>query len=59
MAEIKTKVEKLEEEKPYTPGQDEYLITENHTISDIIRWLVTDVCNGDKGDIEFLLSEYE
>jgi hypothetical protein len=58
MGEVKTDIIKLTEGEPHVASADDYLITENHTISDILRWLVNDVCGGDKSDIEFMLREY-
>lgn len=38
MAEIKTPVQQLPEGVAYTPGPDEYIVTEKHTIADIVRF---------------------
>lgn len=40
MSEILKPVEKLPEGVPYTPGPDEWIITENHTFADIARWII-------------------
>ena len=37
MGEIKREVQQLKEGVPYTPGPDEYVITDEHSISDIAR----------------------
>ena len=38
MGEIKREVRQLKEGVPYTPGPDEYVITDEHSISDIVRF---------------------
>lgn len=55
--EIKTKIEQLEEGKTYTAGYEDYLITENHSLSDIMRWLVNEIACGDIDELEFILQE--
>ena len=55
MSEIKKPVTKLMEGKIYMAAADDYLITEQHTIADIVRYLV-DICGGTE-EIEYLLDE--
>lgn len=59
MSEVKKDLIKLPEGKPYIAGPDEYVITEAHTLSDILRFLVG--CAGKDGheDIQYLLDEYK
>lgn len=56
MTEIKTDLIKLEEGKPYTPGPDEYVITETHSIADIVRYAVS--C-ADADEVRYFLDEQE
>lgn len=39
LGEVITKIEKLEEGKSYVAGYEDYLITEKHSLADIVRWL--------------------
>ena len=57
MGEIKTEIKELPEGSTHTAAAGDYLITGNHTIADIIRWVVDDICNGDKSDVEYLINE--
>jgi len=59
VGEIKKDLIKLDEGKPYIAGADEYVITEAHTLSDILRFLIG--CTGEDGhdDIQYLLNEYK
>lgn len=54
MSEIKTEVKQLEEGKEYIAGCDEYLITENHNLSDILRFVISQGGN-DKDHIMYIL----
>lgn len=54
MSEIKTKVIQLEEGKQYTAGCDEYLISENHNLSDILRFVISQAGN-DKAHVMAIL----
>lgn len=54
MAEIKTPVVKATEGERHTFGPDEYLITENHTLSDILRFLL-EQCGDDPSEILHML----
>ena len=55
MAEIKTDLVKLEVGRPYNPEtSDEYVITEDHTIADIVRFLIK---IGGADDIQYYLDE--
>jgi len=55
VSEIKRPVTKLVEGKMYIAGADDWLITEQHTIADIVRYLI-DVAGGTE-EIEYLLDE--
>ena len=56
MSEIKTNLKELVEGELYMPGADEVVITEHHTISDILRHCVK--CSGDEIDeIKYLIDE--
>ena len=59
MAEIKKNLIKLEEGKTYTAGPDQYLITEEHTLSDVLRYLVGQAGPDGWEDIQYLLNEYK
>lgn len=50
--EIKKELIKLEEGDPYVAGPDEYVITEDHTISDILRFCISQT---DKEEVTYLL----
>jgi len=52
MSEIKKKLIKLREGEVYTASGEDYVITEGHTISDIIRYLVS--CDSKSGIIELI-----
>ena len=54
MSEIKTEIVKLQEGKQYTAGCDEFLITENHNLSDILRFVIAQAGN-DKDHIMSIL----
>lgn len=54
MNEIIKPIVKLPEGVPYTPGADEFVITESHTWADIARWIVA---QGGVADILYLLNE--
>jgi hypothetical protein len=56
MAEIKTELFEVEEGKPYIPGPDEVVITEKHTIADIVRYALKCACY-DKSEIQYILDE--
>ena len=56
MSEIIKPIEKLPEGVPYTPGADEYLITEAHTFSDVARWIIT---QGGVADVLYCLQNEE
>lgn len=49
MPELKLELIRLIEGQPYTPGPDEYVVTENHTLHDIIRFCIQ------QGDIQDVL----
>lgn len=51
---IKTPVRRLVEGEAYTPGPDEWVITEDHTLSDVIDWLVGQAGGGEDGIDEIL-----
>lgn len=55
MSEIKTDLIKLTEGKQYVAGPDQYLITENHTLSDIIRFLIDQSGEDSWQEIHFLI----
>ena len=59
MGEIKTEIKELPEGSTRIAVAGDYLITGNHTIADIIRWVVDDICNGDKSDVEYLINEID
>jgi hypothetical protein len=42
VAEVMTPLIPLTEGLPYTPGADEYVITERHTLNDILRHVVSE-----------------
>ena len=56
MSEIIKPVVKLPEGVPYTPGADEFVITERHTWADVARWIIAQDA---KEEIIFLLTEGE
>lgn len=43
MAEIKTDLIMLRAGEVYIAGEDDYVITENHTHCDILRFIVADI----------------
>ena len=53
MAEIKLPITKSDEGKSYIAGCDDYIITEEHSLADIVRLLI-DLAGG-KEDIQYLL----
>ncbi len=55
MSEVITPLIKLEEGQEYTAGPDNFVITEEHTISDILRFVVTGCCGHDKSEAETIL----
>lgn len=57
MAEIKRPLKKLAEGVPYTPGPEEYVITEDNSLADVLRLLV-ELAKGSE-DLIYLLNEYE
>ena len=52
--EVICEVKMLDEGCGYCPGPEEYVITEEHTISDIIRFAIK---MGDKEDVLYLAKE--
>lgn len=54
MGEIKKDLIKLEEGRPYIAGAYDFVITEHHTLSDIVRFCVK---QGDIETIKFLVDE--
>lgn len=54
MAEIKTPIIKLKEGQLYIAGSEDYLITEYHTVADIMRFVVS---LSDIDDIQYLIDE--
>lgn len=54
--EICTKVNKLKEGAPYIPGPDEFVITEKHTIADVVRWMISE---GWADEALYMLKEIE
>ena len=56
MSEIIKLVVKLPEGVPYTPGADEFVITERHTWADVARWIIAQDA---KEEVIFLLTEGE
>lgn len=59
MGEIKKDLVKLPEGKPYIAGPDDYVIKDEHTLSDILRHLVGQAGPDGHEDIQFLLDEYK
>lgn len=47
MAEIITKVVKLEPNSTHVAGTHDYLITVDHTLADIARWIVDEGWSGE------------
>jgi len=58
MPEIKTKLIELSENEIYTSKGEEYVITEKHSLADILRFLI-DQADNDKGEIKYLLENIE
>ena len=56
MSEIKTKLFKLNEGQSYIAGREDYVITEQHTLTDILRHLVME---GGKEELVYLLKHLE
>lgn len=54
MAEIIRRLAALEEGEQYTPKADEHVITEDHSISDVLRFLIED-CKMDKEELIYLI----
>lgn len=54
--EIKKELIKLEEGESYIPGPDSYVITEDHTLADILRFCVEQV---DKEDCLYILNNMD
>lgn len=52
MPEIKRDLIKLVEGEPYSPGVNECVITESHSIADIIRYAIS--CS-DHADIKYIV----
>ena len=52
MAEIKKDLIPLVEGEAYTPGAGEFVVTDDHSIADVVRFAVS--CS-DKEDVEFIL----
>lgn len=55
MSEIKTKLTELKEADFYTAKGDEYVITEDHSIADVLRHLISEA-GGDADDIKYILN---
>lgn len=55
MAEIMRKLIPLNEGESHTSSGEEYVITEDHSISDVLRFALTQAGN-DKSEIEYLLN---
>lgn len=58
MSELKRDLTKLEEGKTHTAGADQYLITEDNSISDVLRFCVEQSGN-DKSEVQYLLDTME
>jgi hypothetical protein len=58
MAEIIRKLKSLPESEPYIPAADEYVITEDHSISDVLRFCVEQL-QGEKSEVAYLLETME
>ena len=54
MPEIKTGILKLSEGQEYIPGPNEYVITEEHSIADIARFILA---HGYEEDLQYFLKE--
>lgn len=54
MSEIEASLIKLENGDNYTASGDEYVITENHSISDVLRHLIVEA-GGNVDDIKYIL----
>ena len=54
MSEIKTRVEKLTEGQAYTAKAEEYLVTEKHTIADIVRFAAS---FSDMGEVSLIVGQ--
>ena len=55
MGEIIKEVNKLEEGSTHIAGCEDFLITEDHTINDVLRFLIKQA--GGKEDLIYLLDE--
>lgn len=55
MSEVKTEVNQLQEGIVYTPGPDEYLVTPNHTLSDLLRFCIDQAGSDGKSEVQYLL----
>jgi len=53
MPEIKKDLVKLTEGEPYIPGPNEFVITDDHTISDVVRYAIS--CSG-REEVETILA---
>ena len=53
--EIKTGLKKLNEGESHASKGGEYVITEDHSLNDVLRWLV-DQSQGDKSEVTTLLA---
>jgi len=56
--EIKNELKKLNEGESHTSKGEEYVITENHSLNDVLRWLV-DQSQGDKYEVTTLLARLD
>jgi len=54
MAEIKKDLLRLNEHHTYTPSGEVYVITEDHSINDVVRWVLRQL-QDDKSELEYLL----
>ena len=55
MGEIIRPLKHLDEGEPYTPKADEHVITEDHSISDVLRFVVEQL-QGDTSEAIYLIN---
>jgi pyoverdine/dityrosine biosynthesis protein Dit1 len=58
MSEIKKPLIKLVEGSVYTAGAEDYVITDDHTISDIIRFIYAE-CGNDISELKYLVDNFD
>jgi hypothetical protein len=58
MSEIKKELIFLDEGDSHISKGEEYVITEDHSINDVVRFAINQL-GGDKSDIQYLIDNFE